>query len=342
MTTSTPPPAPAVQVTGLVKRFGSTTAVDGIDLQVARGELFGLVGPDGAGKTTTLRILAGLMRKSAGVVDVLGVDPLGDGPRSTAGDVDLVRDALGLVPQEHSLYGDLSISENLDFFRSLYGLPKDVYAARRARLLHITRLEPFTERRAAQLSGGMYKKLALSCALLHQPEILLLDEPTNGVDPVSRRELWDLVYELVDDGMCVIVSTPYMDEATRCHRVALMHEGRFLIEGIPSALVAAFAGTAAEVEGGVRHEVLAAVEASPHVVASTPAGNRLRVVIRAGKDHDVARLVGTHGAHLVPVRPDFEDLFLYEVARANEGHTDDLHQRHRDSSNPPSTALVTP
>jgi len=301
--------APALVADALVRRFGKNEAVKGISFTIPRGELYGLVGPDGAGKTTTLRMLAGLVRPTSGTVRVLGMDPFGRGSEK-------VRDALGLVPQDHSLYGDLSIEENLDFFRSLYGLSAKDYASRRARLLEITRLGPFLARRAAQLSGGMYKKLALSCALLHQPEVLLLDEPTNGVDPVSRRELWELIYEFVRQGMCVVVSTPYMDEAARCHRVALVHAGRILREGAPSALVRDFAGTTAEIDGGDRDALYALVSAMPEVVASSPAGAKLRVVIVAGGQPAVAAKVGELGARLIPSPPDFEDLFLFEIAAA--------------------------
>jgi len=299
----------ALVADALVRRYGKNEAVRGVSFAIPRGELYGLVGPDGAGKTTTLRMLAGLVRPTSGSVRVLGVDPFGK-------ESSKVRDVLGLVPQDQSLYGDLSVQENLEFFRSLYGLSAKDYASRRDRLLDITRLGPFLARRATQLSGGMYKKLALSCALLHQPEVLLLDEPTNGVDPVSRRELWDLIYEFVAQGMCVVVSTPYMDEAARCHRVALMHAGRFLREGAPSALVRDFAGTAAEIEGGDRETLYAQLAELPEIVAASPAGAKLRVVIAPHGEPAVAARLATLGAHLVPSPPDFEDLFLFEIHAA--------------------------
>jgi ABC-2 type transport system ATP-binding protein len=310
MSTAQASEGPALVAEGLVRRFGTHEAVRGISFEIARGELYGLVGPDGAGKTTTLRMLAGLVRPSGGVVRVLGTDPFGKGAAK-------VRDVLGLVPQEHSLYGDLSIAENLDFFRHLYGLSKIDFETRKKRLMDITRLGPFQERRASQLSGGMYKKLALSCALLHQPEVLLLDEPTNGVDPVSRRELWELVYEFVGQGMCVVVSTPYMDEAARCHRVALVHQGRILREGAPQALVKDFVATVSEIEGGDRERLHPLVARMPEIVAASPAGAKLRVVIAPGGEASVAAALAKEGAHLVPTPPDFEDLFLFEIARAS-------------------------
>jgi drug efflux transport system ATP-binding protein len=217
---------PALSARGLVRRFGAVTALDGLSFEVGGGELYGLVGPDGAGKTTAIRALAGLVSIDGGEARVLGVDPAGG----------RVRERLGLMPQQYSLYRDLTVAENLRFFARLYVLRREVFRERAARLLDITRLAPFVDRRADALSGGMYKKLALACALLHEPEVLLLDEPTNGVDPVSRRELWALLHEFVHGGMTVLVSTPYMDEAERCHRVGLVHRGRLLLEGEPREL----------------------------------------------------------------------------------------------------------
>jgi ABC-2 type transport system ATP-binding protein len=222
---------PAVVARGLRRRFGAVTALDGLGLEVARGELYGLVGPDGAGKTTAIRALAGLIDLDGGEVRILGLDPARDGT---------VRERLGLMPQQYSLYRDLTVGENLRFFGRLATLPGALYRERSARLLALTRLAPFVDRRADQLSGGMYKKLALSCALITEPEVLLLDEPTNGVDPVSRRELWALLHEFVEHGMAVLISTPYMDEAERCHRVGLVHRGRLLLEGEPTRLLADF------------------------------------------------------------------------------------------------------
>ena len=222
------PGAPAVRARGVVRRFGDVVALDGLSLEIGRGELYGLVGPDGAGKTTLIRALAGLIDVDAGEVRVLGEDPA----------TGRVRERVGLMPQQFSLYRDLSVGENLKFFSRLNALPRAEHRRRSERLLAITRLGPFLDRRADALSGGMYKKLALACALLHEPEVLLLDEPTNGVDPVSRRELLELLHEFVHGGMTVLISTPYMDEAERCHRVGLVHPGRRLVEGAPQALVA--------------------------------------------------------------------------------------------------------
>jgi ABC-2 type transport system ATP-binding protein len=300
-------PTPALLAAGLVKRFGPTEALRGLGFAVAEGELYGLVGPDGAGKTTAIRALAGLLEPDAGEARVLGRDPLRAGGE--------LRESLGLMPQAFSLYRDLTVEENLRFFSRLYCLPRAAFRERRERLLHLTRLERFTGRRADQLSGGMYKKLALACALLHQPRVLMLDEPTNGVDPVSRRELWALLHEFVHGGMTVLVSTPYMDEAERCGRVGLVHAGRLLLEGAPRDLLQGFEDEAYQVSGGERPAVEAALARLPEVRASSPAGARLRVDVTRGGGARVAEALAPLGATLQPARPDFEDLFLSRIGR---------------------------
>lgn len=220
---------PVLSASGLSKSYGTTRALESLTFEVSPGELYGLIGPDGAGKTTAMRILAGMIGASAGTARIIGLDPLGKDPA--------VRSALGYMPQQYSLYGDLTIGENLDFFARMFCLSKQDYQPRKDRLLEITRLGRFIDRRADALSGGMYKKLALSCALLPTPRVLLLDEPTNGVDPVSRRELWALLFELAAEGMAIVVSTPYMDEAERCGRVGVLERGRMILEGSPFELM---------------------------------------------------------------------------------------------------------
>jgi ABC-2 type transport system ATP-binding protein len=294
----------------LGKRFGAIQALDGLGFSVRAGELYGLVGPDGAGKTTAIRALAGLIELDRGEVRVLGMDPHRGGAA--------VRESLGLMPQQYSLYRDLSVAENLRFFSRLYVLPRPVFRERSQRLLAITRLERFLDRRAEALSGGMYKKLALACALLHQPKVLLLDEPTSGVDPVSRRELWALLHEFVQGGMTVLVSTPYMDEAERCDRVGLVHRGRLLLEGEPGQLLAAFEEEAHEVTGGDRDRVDAVMASMPEVHAASPAGSRLRVDIEPGSAPKVRAALAPLGADLRPVAPGFEDLFLSRIRRVEQ------------------------
>jgi len=230
----------ALAIRGLAKRFGETTALAGLDLEVAPGEVFGLVGPDGAGKTTAMRLAAGLLAPDAGTIEALGAEI----PRRIAE----VRPRIGYMPQQYSLYGDLSVAENLRFFAGMYGVPRKAFRERSARLLDMARLSEFCERPAAALSGGMYKKLALACALVHAPELLLLDEPTNGVDPVSRRELWAFLREQVGAGVAVLYSTPYMEEAARCDRVGLVVDGRIRATGRPADLIAAHGEAAASFE----------------------------------------------------------------------------------------------
>jgi ABC-2 type transport system ATP-binding protein len=296
----------ALEARRMEKRFGQVEALAGMTFAVAAGELYGLVGPDGAGKTTAIRALAGLVDLDSGEARVLDMDPRSGGA---------VREALGLLPQQYSLYRDLTVWENLQFFARLYVLPRDVFRRRAERLLSITRLDRFLDRRADQLSGGMYKKLALAAALLHEPRVLLLDEPTNGVDPVSRRELWALLHEFVQGGMAVLVSTPYMDEAERCDRVGLAYRGRLLLEGEPGALLAGYDEEAYEVSGGERDRVEAVLSGQAAVRSISPAGSRLRVDVAAGGRAEVAAALAPAGAELRPVAPGFEDLFLSRLRR---------------------------
>ncbi|MCU0641260.1 MAG: ABC transporter ATP-binding protein [Candidatus Margulisbacteria bacterium] len=217
----------AVEARGLVKKFDAVTAVAGVDLQINKGEIFGLVGPDGAGKTTTLRLLSTALEQTAGEAFVLGLN--------VRNQEEAIRDRIGYMPQRFSLYGDLTVAENIDFFADIYGVPKGAERQQQAdRLLAFTGMLQFTQRRAAKLSGGMYKKLALACMLIHTPEVLFLDEPTLGVDPISRREFWRILYGLKD--VTIIVSTPYMDEAERCNRIGLIREGKMLAVDTPDAV----------------------------------------------------------------------------------------------------------
>jgi ABC-2 type transport system ATP-binding protein len=292
----------AVAIEGVVRCFGATRALDGLSLRVRAGEMYGLVGPDGAGKTTTMRILAGMIDADAGCVEVLGLEPLRGGRA--------FREAIGYMPQQYSLYGDLSVEENLRFFSHMFCLPRAAYRERRERLLRITRLARFVDRRADALSGGMYKKLALACALLPRPRLLLMDEPTNGVDPVSRRELWAMLFELAGEGMAIVVSTPYMDEAARCHRVGLIHQGRLLLEGTPAELLAGFVGDVFYVMGGDRDRSDRLLSGHPAVQAVSAAGAQLRVVLRPDAAAEVGLALADCGAELRRVAPTFEDLFL--------------------------------
>ena len=219
----------SIRAENLKKSFGRTIALDDISFDFSAGLLHGLIGSDGAGKTTTLRLLAGLLKPSSGQILYYK-----EGKPAAFADL---RPSLAYMPQQASLYPDLSVGEHLEFFRELYQLEPSVYARRSAELLEITRLAKFRDRRAGQLSGGMYKKLGLMCALLQSPTVLLLDEPTNGVDPISRREFWELLYSLAAAKILIIVSTAYMDEAERCARVHLLDSGRLLASGEPRAIL---------------------------------------------------------------------------------------------------------
>ena len=229
--------ADAITLDRVTKRYGTTTAVNDLSLSVKTGEMFGLIGPDGAGKTTTIRLMCGLLQPDGGVVRVLGLDPARDHRRVTA--------SVGYLSQRFSLYGDLSIDENIAFFAEIHGL-RD-YRPRRDRLLEMTQLTPFRTRLADRLSGGMKQKLALACTLVHEPALIVLDEPTTGVDPVSRREFWKLLSEFLSQGVTIVMATPYLDEAERCARVALLHEGRLLALDRPDALRATLPGALFEV-----------------------------------------------------------------------------------------------
>ena len=221
----------SIKTENLRKSFNKTAALAGVSFDFSAGLLHGLIGSDGAGKTTTMRLLAGLLKPTAGAVHYYS--------DSKPAAFSELRPSLAYMPQQASLYPDLSIGEHLEFFRELYRLEPDVYARRSAELLEITRLTKFIDRRAGQLSGGMYKKLGLMCALLQSPSVLLLDEPTNGVDPISRREFWEMLYALAADKILIIVSTAYMDEAERCARVHLLDSGRLLASGEPRAVLKA-------------------------------------------------------------------------------------------------------
>ncbi|MDZ7263088.1 MAG: ABC transporter ATP-binding protein [candidate division KSB1 bacterium] len=238
-----------IEISHLKKSFGTTAAVVDLNLEVHAGEMMGLIGPDGAGKTTTLRILCGLLIADAGECWL--------GGKNVRTELAAVRSFIGYMPQRFSLYPDLTVAENLRFFADLFQVAKAEREKRLQRLLEFSRLGPFANRRAAALSGGMKQKLALSCTLIHTPKILLLDEPTTGVDPVSRREFWDILNELLATGVTILVTTPYMDEAARCDRVAFIHEGKMLITTEPDKIPVLYPNTLVEIQ--CDHNVRAAM-----------------------------------------------------------------------------------
>jgi ABC-2 type transport system ATP-binding protein len=295
--------APIV-VSGLTRRFGAVVALDGLSFQVDRGEMFGLIGPDGAGKTTALRLVCGLLKPDAGTVQVLGADPF----RATG----VAAAAIGYVSQRFSLYGDLSIDENIEFFARIHGITD--FSARRTRLLTLTGLLPFRTRLADRLSGGMKQKLALACTLVHEPPILVLDEPTTGVDPVSRREFWKLLAEFLGQGLTILMATPYLDEAERCRRVALLSNGHLLALDEPARLQAASEGAMVEVVATPARRALDVARATVGDTRVQLFGDRLHVQLAtAGEYPGVGRALADAGVTVTGWRvipPSLEDVFI--------------------------------
>ena len=300
-----------IRTSDLTRRFGELTAVDRLNLEVPRGEIFGLVGPDGAGKTTTLRLLCGLLDPSEGQVWVAGYN--------VARELTAVKDSIGYMAQRSGLYVDLSVEENMLFYADLFGISDAERAELMPRLLHMTRMEPFRKRPAGKLSGGMKQKLALMCALLHHPRILFLDEPTNGVDPVSRRDFWAILYQLVKDGMTVFVTTAYLDEAERCNRVGLMHRGRLICCDSPEALRSQLGEACYEVECTDQRAAREYLASAEGVLSVAPAGAKLHVFLSAG--HGPALLEERLSpATFTPVLPSLEDVFIALIRKAQHGH----------------------
>jgi ABC-2 type transport system ATP-binding protein len=298
-----------VVVENVEKRFGATTALADVSLEVREAELYGLVGPDGGGKTTLFRILTTLLVPDAGRATVLGHDVVRD--------LWEIRKRVGYMPGRFSLYGDLSVEENLRFFASVFGTSLEAGYEVIAPIYQ--QIEPFRDRRASDLSGGMKQKLALSCALVHRPELLLLDEPTTGVDAVSRREFWDLLDDLKSSGLTIVVSTPYMDEAARCDRVALVQSGRVLAIDAPAAIGSRFPRALFAVRAGQRAALLAALRSYPHVASALPFGTTVHVSdARADLPSERAaadllaylRAAGLADAEVSPITPGIEDTFI--------------------------------
>jgi ABC-2 type transport system ATP-binding protein len=295
---------PVIALSGTVKRFGPTPALRGIDLTVLRGEMFGVIGPDGAGKTTTLRLICGLLRPDQGTVRVFGVDPWRMRRTTTA--------SIGYLSQRFSLYGDLSVDENIAFFARLHGV-RD-FVARRTRLLELTRLLPFRDRLADRLSGGMKQKLALACTLVHEPPLLVLDEPTTGVDPVSRRDFWKLLAEFLAQGLTIVMATPYLDEAERCAKVALLSEGRLLALETPEALEQSSPDLVAEIVVTPARQALAVLRRRFGEDRVQLFGDRVHVRIdRTADPSEAASGLTEAGLTVTSVRavpPTLEDVFI--------------------------------
>lgn len=296
----------------LEKSFGDVRAVKGISLEVNRGEIFGLIGPDAAGKTTTMRLACGLLLPDKGTARLMGYNSISQ--------MKQVREHLGYMPQRFSLYQDLSVKENIRFFADLYLVKGPERRKREEQLMEFSKLGPFRNRRAGALSGGMKQKLALSCTLIHTPDVLILDEPTFGVDPVSRREFWKILKNLAEDGLAILVSTPYMDEAELCNRIALMHDGILVAEGTPEQVARNFSAQLVEVKGrdlSVANEILKQVD--PGSIAVHRFGDRLHVQAESGDLLTIVnQAISGREIDAKPVSPTIEDVFVQLISQSAE------------------------
>lgn len=298
---------PAIRTRGLTRRFDQLTAVDGIDLTVERGRIFGLLGPNGCGKSTTIRMLCGLLVPTAGDVVVLGHEV----PR----EAEAVRRKIGYMTQSFSLYEDLSIRENLEFVAAIQSLPRALQRPRVEQLLAEFALAERQHQRAGTLSGGQKQRLALAVATLHRPELLFLDEPTSGVDPQSRRDFWERLFAIADEGTTILVSTHYMDEAERCHELAIFTRGRLVTQGSPAALAANIVGTVIEVDGRDIRNANGVLAALPEVESVTHVGARLHALVRGGPAEALACTRAALAAakvdvEVIAVIPNLEDVFV--------------------------------
>ncbi len=295
---------PTIDAKGITVRFGHFTAVNRVSLTVSTGEVFGLLGPNGSGKTTLIRALCGLLPLAEGQATVLG--------RDVSADAEVVRSQIGYMSQKFSLYEDLTAQENMDFYAGIYGLSAAAARARQAELVELTGLTPYLNRRAGRLSGGWKQRLALVCALIHSPRLIFLDEPTAGIDPVARRELWNLLFRLSAEGITLVVTTHYMDEAERCARVGYIYLANLLAVGTPAELKALPAVTPPgthwlEVTGGDAAAMLQRLSGHAGVRQATVFGQAIHALVDA--DHSPAEL-GLNGEQLHPTEPSLEDVFV--------------------------------
>jgi ABC-2 type transport system ATP-binding protein len=300
-----------IQLRDLTKRFGALTAVDHLNLEIGRGEIFGLVGPDGAGKTTTLRMLCGLMDPSSGEAWVAG--------HNVAKNPGEVKDRIGYMAQRFGLYVDLTVDENMGFYGDLFGISRKERERLLPELLRMTRMEPFRKRQAGKLSGGMKQKLGLMCTLLHRPQILFLDEPTNGVDPVSRRDFWAILYQLVKDGITILVTTAYLDEAERCNRVGLMYKGRLIRCESPDVMRASEVCYAIEAsnlsEGPNLRAMREKLRTCQGVLSAETSGDSLHVLIAPGKTSPAVLQQTVGPVTFRPITPSLEDVFIATIRK---------------------------
>lgn len=301
----------AIVIENLYKKFGAVTAVNNLGFKVMRGELFGLVGPDGAGKTTTMRLLTGILPPTSGDARVAGHSILTEG--------ELLKEKIGYMSQKFGLYEDLTVMENILFYADLYEVPRRELPERIERLLGFSNLTPFKDRLAGKLSGGMKQKLGLACSLIHTPEILFLDEPTNGVDPVSRRDFWKILYDLLKQSITIVVSTAYLDEAERCNRICLMHQGRILMLEEPAVIKRSLPGAMLEVWSDESRQAARAARAIEGVHSVNVYGDKLHIA--AADSNLISTIKGKLQEKGIPVQgareisPSLEDVFIAMVEK---------------------------
>ncbi|MBN2560025.1 MAG: ABC transporter ATP-binding protein [Phycisphaerae bacterium] len=310
----------AIETHALTKRFEQLTAVDELTLDIAAGEIFGLVGPDGAGKTTTMRLLTSIMDPTAGEARVMGLN--------TVRDAEAIKEHIGYMSQRFGLYPDLTVMENIEFYADIYGVPRKGRVEKVEQLLAFSNLTPFRKRLAGRLSGGMKQKLGLACALIHTPEVLFLDEPTNGVDPVSRRDFWRILYALLREKVTIFVSTAYLDEAERCNRLGLMHHGRLLAVGTPREVKQLPQGTILEVRGPQPRRATALLREKLQADSVGLFGDRVHVVTQkpestSGRVEQLLAGAGLQTTSIRPIEPTLEDVFVSVLAREEAGSGDD-------------------
>ena len=310
---------PVIRCESLTKEFAGARALDNITLEVHKGELFGLVGPDGAGKSTLMRLLTAVMEPTSGDAWVAS--------HHITREPERIKEKIAYMPQRFGLYEDLTVMENIVFYADIFSVPRNERPSRIERLLGFSNLTPFTDRLAGQLSGGMKQKLGLACALIHTPEIVFLDEPTNGVDPVSRRDFWKILYELLREGVTIFVSTAYLDEAERCTKIGLLHKGRMILSGTPDEVKKHMSGALVEIRCNEPRQVLASLRESMTLVAAGLFGAKIHLVLDGDASQALAAVkekLATLGveAETEIVVPSLEDVFISQIL-SSEGSGSD-------------------
>lgn len=302
---------PVIQIENLKRSFGNITAVNDVSYSVAKGEMFGLVGPDGAGKTTTIRMLIGLLRPDSGNAELLGYN--------LKTQKNKIKSEIGYLSQKFSLYGDLTIDENIEFFADIHGVKN--FQERRDKLLEFTRLTPFRDRLADKLSGGMKQKLALACTLIHKPKIIFLDEPTTGVDPVSRRDFWKILSNLLKEGITIFMTTPYLDEAERCNKIALMNKGEIISWDTPKNIKASLKEQIVEIVCSPIREAYNTIKANTEYEVQM-FGDRLNVALKNYNDDysELQKLLTNNNINIIDHRvitPSLENVFIHLISKAS-------------------------